>query len=400
MDRRRPLLAALALCAVAGLAGPVLAAPVLPVPAVASDGLESLGLLPDQIGGVEGGMHVRGSRLVVSTRAALSVYDTTDPASPALVGRLSLDERTVPGSLEVTPDGRRALLSYFGYTAGSGEALAVYDLTNPAAIRETGRLTGFYERVTCLLRCTWAYGDRGAVVDLRSGRPRVAAASGTAGAWNRQLGLGDTRSGHLEEPRPGQLLLATSKGLFDERRLSLVSVDTRNPLRPRVLRSGAVPEERLAFAHAQWPRQGRDRVVVAQTLFSGEDLFCTSPGRLLTYTPAAAGTLRLTGSLGLRTGSYADGSPAANPLLSCGGGAFDTHPAFRDGGLVVTGQLEHGTRMVRISPDGKLAEVGYSLSAGGSVGQTTWASQRPGERVVYAADLTRGVEVLRWTGDV
>lgn len=394
LARLRSLLAA-------GAAGLVLlalpSAAAVPAPAASSRSVTSLGLLPDHVGGASS-MLVRGSRLFVLDQTLLTIYDVRRPAAPVRLGALRTGGRHFPGALQASADGTRLLLTHHGYVAGD-EALVVYDLRRPQAPVEVGRLDGVDENVFCLASCRWAYGSRGSIFDLADTRRiRQVARPRTAQAWNRRARIGDTAASRLEEVRPGVLLAATSKGVFDDRLLPLPVLDVRDPRNPRRTAAATGPSERESFTSAQWPRRGADRFLLAQTVFNGEDLFCTSGGGLVTYERTATGTFVQRSRLALRRGTYLDGSPAANPLLSCGGGRFDAHPAFRDGGLVLTAQLEHGVRAVAVDREGQSAEVGHHLPVAGYASQVSWASRRADERIAYLLDTQRGIEVLRWDG--
>ena len=369
----------------------------VPAPSASSRSLTSLGLLPDHAGGATS-MLVRGSRLFVLDQTLLTVYDVTRPDTPVRLGQLRTGGRHFAGALQASADGTRLLLTDQGYVAGD-EALVVYDVGRPQAPVEVSRLEGIGETVYCLASCRWAYGHRGSIFDLADPeRVRQVARPATAGAWNRRAGIGDTAAARLEEVRPGVVLAATSKGIFDDRLLPLPVLDVRDPRKPRRLAQATGPSERESFTSAQWPGQGKDRFLLAQTIFNGEDLFCTSGGALVTYERTATGAFVQRSRLALRRGTYVDGSPAANPLLSCGGGRFDTHPAFSDGGLVLTAQLEHGVRAAVVDRAGKAAEAGHHLPVAGYAAQVTWASRRPTERIAYLLDSQRGIEVLRWDG--
>ena len=389
LHRRSALLgAALAL---AVFAVPTEAA--VPAPSASSQSLTSLGLLADQAGG--NSMAVRGTRLFVLDQALLSVYDVSRPEAPVRLGQLRTSGRHVTNALQASADGTRVLVTDQGYFADD-DALVVYDVRRPEAPVEVGRLRGVNETVYCVASCDWGYGHRGSIFDLADpSRISVAARARTGQAWNRRVGIGDTAAARLEEVRPGVLLAATTKGTFDDRLLPLPVLDVTDPANPRAQASAVGPSVRESFTSAQWPREGNDRFLLAQTTFNGEDLFCTSGGGLVTYERAVDGSFVQRSRLTLRRGTYVDGSPAANPLLSCGGGRFDAHPGFSDGGLVLTAQLEHGVRAVSIDGAGRSREVGHHLPVGGYARQVTWASRRPDERIAYLLDGQRGIEILR-----
>jgi hypothetical protein len=83
------------------------------------------------------------------------------------------------------------------------------------------------------------------------------------------------------------------------------------------------------------------------------------------------------------TGCRRDGlrRPRAEHLLRAW---FTEHPNFRNGGLVAI-WYEHGTRFLRVAPDGRITEVGWNLPArAGPRGQ--WVT----DRVVYVRTTCAG----------
>lgn len=92
-------------------------------------------------------------------------------------------------------------------------------------------------------------------------------------------------------------------------------------------------------------------------------------------------------------GTMADGNPPANGA-GCTAMWFDAHPTFRDGGLVVSGFFEHGARFLNVSSEGRIREIGYFTPLGGATYATYWAS----DEIVYAVDLIRGIDILRFNG--
>ncbi len=79
---------------------------------------------------------------------------------------------------------------------------------------------------------------------------------------------------------------------------------------------------------------------------------------------------------------------------------FQEHPRYNDGGLVSISWYEHGTRFLRIGADGQISEEGFFLPTGLPVAGQASAAYWITDRVVYVADYLRGLDVLRFEGDV
>ena len=75
---------------------------------------------------------------------------------------------------------------------------------------------------------------------------------------------------------------------------------------------------------------------------------------------------------------------------------FDPHPTFRNTGLVAIGWYESGLRFLKVGAGGALEEVGYYLPVGARTSATYWRT----DRILYTADYGRGVDVLKFTGDI
>lgn len=339
---------------------------------------------------------VVGRRLFVLSHAGLLAYDISRPDAPVLTGRLDLPARRFQQSLQVSPDGRLALIRDAGLVAGSADPLHVVDVADSGAMRVLAAVPAFRESPFCLAGCRWVYGSSGTVLDLRQpATPRVAARAGTAGSWIQRAYGEHLRIASVREVRPGLVTTAPVKGIFDDRVLPLHTLDVRNPLRPAVVRSATSTSERYSFPDAAWPAGGASRFQLVQAVFNGEDLFCTSPAPLFVHDTRAGAAAPPVGQYTPSRGNYLDGSPAANPRLSCGGGRLDLHPAHgARGGLLLSAQREHGVRVLRLDARGALREQGWALTPGGATSRALWADAR----VVYALDDERGIEVLRYTG--
>ena len=382
------------LATLAALAVIVLPAPPSGASTPLEQGLERLAPVPSTAGSVD--MAVAGRRMFALTAGGLLAYDMSRPESPVLAGRLDLPQRRTRQALQVSPDGRLALIRDFGLVGGSDDPLHVVELADSGAMRVLAAVPDFRETPFCLAGCRWVYGSGGTVVDLRDpAAPRVVARAGLASSWVKRAYGEHLQIRSVREVRPGLVTTAPVKGIFDDRLLKLHVLDVRNPTRPKVVRSATSTSDRHSFPDAVWPARGASRFQLVQSIFNGEDLFCTSPAPLFVYDTRQAAAGKPVGKYTPRRGTYVDGSPATNPRLSCGGGRLDLHPAHgARGGLLLSAQLEHGVRVLRLDARGALSEPGWALTPSGSTDAALWAD----ERVVYALDDSRGIEVFRYTG--
>ena len=94
-------------------------------------------------------------------------------------------------------------------------------------------------------------------------------------------------------------------------------------------------------------------------------------------------------------GTYTDGNPPAG-ALGCTAMWFQHHPSFHNGGLVVSAFFEHGTRFLNVDGRGQISEVGYFMPIAGNTIATYWIT----DRIVYAFDVQRGLDILEFTGSL
>ena len=62
--------------------------------------------------------------------------------------------------------------------------------------------------------------------------------------------------------------------------------------------------------------------------------------------------------------------------------------------MLATGYHAHGTHFLKVAGDGQITRKGYFLPCGGSTSAAHWINRN----IVYAADYTRGIGILRHTG--
>ncbi|MFN2586590.1 MAG: LVIVD repeat-containing protein [Actinomycetota bacterium] len=326
-----------------------------------SDNVEWLTLVPFDAVTATGAAEIPDHHLIVTSWRNFSIYDIKDPASPQLV-------TTRPFGFafeneDVSTNGEIMLFS----ESLPRSILHVWDIEDKSNPVEIATLAGAGDHTaSCILDCRYAYGSDGSIVDLRDpAKPEL------IGNWHQLVGL--MQGAHdVEEVRPGFAIVSTLSE-------PLLFLDVRNPLKPKVLARGVHPAPgQWLFHSARWPNRGKDRFLIME----GEG----SSGPLLTYDTRG---WKKTGEFKLVDTWTVEGSTASSHW-------FEPHPDFRDGGLLTVGWYGEGSRFVQVSPAGKMKEVGWF---------EPWA-QRSGfssywidDEIVYAIDLYRGIDVLRFHHD-
>ena len=356
----------------------VLAPSVMPSPATGqeagpgyfkTDNVEYIKTLPQESD--TSGAAVRGKYLYLTTARALSIYDLEDPVNPVLQGTLPLPQQ--PQFSEEDPDTNGKIL-LIG-TLGTLYVVDVEDKSNPTII---GELAGADNHtITCVLDCKWAYGSEGIIVDLRDpSNPKM------AGNW----GEGNPASGghDVTEIAPGRIVTSSTP---------ITYLDAReNPAKPKVLATGAVKDSRLIHGN-KWPRGGDDRFL----LVGGEsvgDCGGSDTGAFMVWDASrwkSTGKFTMLDELRMKNGNPSEGDAAFNSFCAHW---FQEHRTFNDGGLVAMAWYEHGTRFLQVTPEGKIVEKGWFVPFGGATSASYWIT----DRIVYAVDYQRGLDILRYTG--
>ncbi|MDQ4026156.1 MAG: hypothetical protein M3217_11820 [Actinomycetota bacterium] len=367
----RKLLGALA---AALIVSGVAAAPSTGAPATgfASSNVEHVTTVPIEAGAPTGARLV-GDYLYVAGAKSFSIYDASDPLAPALesitpVGFQFANE-------DVDTNGEVLIMS----ADTEIEKLFVWDVTDKKKPVKLAEVEGMRDHnFACVLDCTWAYGSRGTIVDLRDpAAPRV------AGSWGGGVTPGDGYD--TTEVAPGIVLAST--------RILRVLDARGDPANPKVLASATTSTNRLLHS-SRWPRGGKDRFALVQEETFAEVRCDETSGAFMTWDTTRwrkTKTFRLVDQYRASSGTYTDGSPPAN-VLGCTAMWFQEHPDFADGGLVATAWFEHGTRFLEVAPTGRISEVGHFLPWGGSTIASYWIT---GE-IVYSIDVVRGIDILRF----
>lgn len=318
------------------------------------------------------GGRLLGKDFFVRTAKGITVYDASNPSLPTPKGFVA-----VPA----TPNQEREDIDTNGKILVTGQSydgiLYVVDVRNRTAPTLIAALRGAAGHTnTCVLDCTWVYTSEGDIIDLRTpSAPRLLPQK-----WNRVAGA---KTGHdLTEVRPGFLVAASNPVAY---------LDARNPASPRLLASGAVPNGLYVHGTA-WPRAGKDRFVLA-----GTETGFGCQGELGTFNVFDTRTvskrvLTRTGGYALERGLPTDFEGKAPAAQHCGHW-FDTHPSFKDGGLVAMAWYTSGVRFLQVTPKGTVEERGFWQPLPGMSSAVYWVSPD----TVWVTDYTaRAIDVLRF----
>jgi hypothetical protein len=378
-SRARPLLLALALL--------IAAAPPAgaqdPAPTFASDGVEFVRNVP-MAHPPDGGRLV-GRYFYATSRSELTIFDVADPENPVLLSTLASPPMDPPLPDAGWPTGYQEDVDTNGrilVRTPFGSPLMVVDVADPRAPRIVSTLENWGgHTISCVLDCTWVYSSAGAVLDLRDPRnPQH------AGNWEPE-GMEDLNPHDVTEVAPGIVLTASDPMLLLDAR--------EDPLHPTVLATTEVPEPIVHGTH--WPNQMQDRFALVGAEGMYPNCTTTDGPAMRTYDTtdwrenerfALVDTYRVPSG-----GTVTDGRNVT--ATYCGHWA-DPHPRFSNGGLIAIAWYEHGTRFVRVRPDGGMEEAGWFLPLDSYAWSAHWIS----DRVVYSVDQYRGIDVVRFTREI
>jgi hypothetical protein len=225
------------------------------------------------------------------------------------------------------------------------------------------------------------YGSSGNIVDLHDPAKPVLLER----KWSE--GMPATGAHDVNEVGPGRVLTSSRP---------IMLLDTTDPEDPKLLAQGDDKTITGGVHSNQWPNKGKDKIALFSTETNAHVRCDANAGGFQTWDASnykKTHSFQLIDVFRMGNGTFTDGSPPVNGL-GCSGHWFQEHPTFHNGGLVASGFYEHGTRFLDISPQGKIKEVGYFMPYGGSTSAAYWLT----DRIVYAIDYSRGIDVLRYTG--
>lgn len=363
------------------LAAGVIVGGLMPAPAAgtgfASDNVTHVKTVPTEAGYQTGGRLV-GHYFYVAGAKGFSIYDVSDPENPVLA---SITPYPASFPVEDVDTNGKILLIHDeqGASRPQGGKLSVYDVEDKSAPEKIGELAGLNSHTfSCVLGCRYAYGSRGHIVDLKNpAQPKL------VGMW---AGLQPNDGFDVTEVAPGLVLTSSRTMYFLDAR--------KNPTKPKILAVGGTHDNRLIHSN-RWPNGGRDRFYLVQGETPLSRTCNESSGAFMTWDASKwkkTHSFSVIDEFRVSNGTYADGNPPAG-VWGCTNMWFDEHPDFANGGLVASGFFEHGTRFLDVDDRGRISEVGYFMPHGGETIATYWITKE----IVYAVDMNRGIDILRFT---
>ncbi len=347
----------------------------------------------ETIGGVAVGAEAVGDTYFISSwQSGLWSYDISDPKNPVQLDHLP--EVQANENEDLATNGEIVLLSQFNRVSALNQ-MRVIDVSDPSDMKIIATVPGAGgHTIECLYNCKWAYSSNsgspglatGVVTDLRNPRkPKV-----LDRPWSDSIG--GLNSHDVTEVRPG-LVVTSSQPMY--------VLDTTDPAKPKVLTK--TPDNAEHTSHNNiWPNGGKDRFLISASegVNNGRCEMYDEDGKTLQVwdtTDWLRGGLEPAGKYVLTNG---EGHPVVDPfwgVQGCSAHWADEHPSFDDGGLVAMSAYSHGVRLLEVSGDGKIKEVGWFLKdVHGAIDQE-WIN----DRIMYVVEDGGGVggfDVIEYTG--
>ncbi|MGH3117987.1 MAG: LVIVD repeat-containing protein [Gaiellales bacterium] len=351
----------------------------------------------ETVGGVAvSGQAVGDTYFISSWQTGLYSYDISDPKSPVQLDHMGADEIQIQSNEneDMATNGEILLLSQFNRTDALNRLLVI-DVSDPEDMNVIATLPGAGgHTLTCLYDCAWAYGSgsgsssAGIIVDLRNPKkPKLLEKT-----WSEAIG--GIAAHDVTEVSPG-LVVASSSPMF--------VLDVSDPAKPKVL-ARTDPDAPHTGHNNIWPRGGKDRFLISASegVNNGRCEMYGEDGKTLQVwdmTDWHSGDLTPVGSYTLTNGTGSDGHPPADLLgvQGCSAHWAQEHPSFHNGGLVAMAAYSQGVRLLEVTPDGKMREVGWFLKDVHGAIDIEWIT----DRLVYVIEDGAGVggfDVIEYTG--
>jgi hypothetical protein len=344
---------------------------------LSSDNVEWLQHIPFEVGTATGA-RVIGKYLYVTSWKTFSIYDVSDPENPQ---RMVTEPFGFKFENEDVATNGKIMIFSEELPDASIHVWDVEDKTNP---EEIATVPGGQHTMSCLLNCKWLYGSDGNIFDLRNpAKPKL---------MKEKWGDGMPASGghDVEEIAPGIVLTASDPMLLLDAR--------KDPRHPKLL---AAAQQMGEFIHSvQWPNLGKDKFALAsgETWTPGVDARCNSTSAgISTWDGSQAKkthSLKMIDVWRPTNGTISDGNPVVNAPFGCSSHWFEEHPTFDNGGILAAGFYNHGTRFLRVDKKGKVSQEAWFIPNAGGTSAAYWLT----DRIVYAVDYQRGIDVIKYNG--
>ncbi|HVF52261.1 MAG TPA: hypothetical protein VNC78_01510 [Actinomycetota bacterium] len=354
---------------------------------VTSDNVEHVAFVPLDVGTATGAAVV-DEYLYVTSWKSFSIYDVSNPLEPE-----QLSQTPFGFAFENENVATNGKIMLFAEQLPN-DSLHIWDVEDKSNPTEIAVLQGAGSHTaTCILDCSFSYGtydfvgpegtSTGAtLVDLRNPKePKE------LGHWNEKLEFDKVHD--VTEVAPGLVVTASAP---------IAYVDARaNPARPKALAYGTNIDKR---EHSVvWPRRGKDRFILSSFETNATPRCEAGVGAFTVWDASAwqkTKTFKILDEWTIENGTWIDGRPGISGPLGCSPHWFQEHPSFHDGGIVAAGFYDHGTRFLRVDEKGKVSEEGYFLPWRGSTSAAYWIT----DEIVYSVDYERGIDILRYTGEL
>jgi hypothetical protein len=343
----------------------------------------------ETIGGVAVAGQAVGDRYFISSwQTGLFSYDISDPENPVQLDHLP--EPQANENEDLATNGEILLLSQFNREDAINR-LEVIDVSDPADMKVIATLPGAGgHTIDCLYDCKWAYGssnklaNNGTIVDLRNPKkPKL-----LDEMWTD---VTKVPAHDITEVRPG-LVVTSSSPLF--------ALDTTDPAHPKILQK--TDESAPNTTHNNiWPRGGKDRFMLtaSEGVNNGRCELYGDDGKTLQVWDTTAWRSGGFKQAGAYTLDHSEGHPPVDALgvQGCSAHWAHEHPSFHNGGLVAMAAYSHGVRLLEVSGDGKIKEVGWFLKDVHGAIDVEWVT----DRLVYVIEDGGGIggfDVIKYTG--
>jgi hypothetical protein len=370
-----------------------------------SGNVEYVGTLPLDSPGVGGRVIKVGKqvRFYVTGLKGLSIYDITDPALPVPLGVFPFPHAQNE-DVDVSDNGKRVVISADGALLlpimPLTEGVHVIDTSDPASPVLLGSIDEPNHTSTCAdSKCKWIYGSSGSIYDAR--KP---ANIKNVGTWNPGGGgshdLSRDPTGLVISDSTPRYVLDPRKNPAKPKVLAVGNPDAKvdnnyqhNSERPR--------------AKAWKPRKRGSKGYKSSKLRPGELLIANTEtnlnpqcadqggGGISTWSMAnfdKGKPLKQLHAFRPINGDYNSTGDAAINALGCSG-----HWFTEQNNLITAGWYEHGIRFLKVNPtNGKLSQVGFFQPVATEASASYWVGKKDGAMYAYTVDYARGIDILRF----